>query len=77
MLHLPNDGYKIYEGKIYNQKVRDLVVSKRHHAFFDDRWAEIQRRDVVARDEKEAISLLAQRFPPEDGFVINDVFPRD
>jgi hypothetical protein len=65
MLHLPNDGYKIYECAIYNQKVR--------HSYFDNRWADIQRRDVVARDEVEALSLIAERFPPEDGFIVEDI----
>jgi len=73
MLHLPNDGYKIYECAIYNQKVRELVDRKRRHSYFDDRWAGIQRRDVVARDEVEALSLIAERFPPEDGFIVEDI----
>jgi hypothetical protein len=73
MLHLPNDGYKIYECAIYNQKVRELVDCKRRHSHFDDRWATVQRRDVVARDETEALSLIAERFPPEDGFVVKGI----
>lgn len=73
MLHLPNDGYKIYACAIYNQKVRELVGRKKRHAFFDDRWAQVQRRDVVARDETEALSLIAERFPPEDGFIVEEI----
>jgi len=73
MLHLPNDGYTIYECAIYNQKVRELVDRKRRHSYFDNRWADIQRRDVVARDEVEALSLIAERFPPEDGFIVEDI----
>ncbi len=73
MLHLPNDGYKVYEVLIYNQVVRDLVCQKRRHNYFDDRWAIDQRRDVVARDEAEARTLIYERFPPEDGFVVKTV----
>lgn len=73
MLHLPNDGYKIFECAIYNEKVRELVVCRRRHSYFDDRWAKVQRRDVVARDEMEALSLISERFPPEDGFVVEEI----
>jgi hypothetical protein len=38
-----------------------------------DQWADIQVRDVVARDESEARTLIAERFPIEDGFVVEDV----
>ena len=73
MLHLPNNGYKIYAGELYNKQVRNLVERKRQHSYFDDHWAEVQVRDVVARDEGEALALIAERFPPEDGFVVEHV----
>lgn len=70
MLHLPRDGNKVYEVAIFNQDVRQLVGRNQKHSYFDDRWARPQTRNVVARDEIEARQLLAERFPPEEGFVI-------
>ncbi|NJO67463.1 MAG: hypothetical protein HC826_00210 [Rhodospirillales bacterium] len=75
MLHLPNNGYKVYAVELFNDQVRRLVCAKRRHSYFDDHWAEVQVRDVVARNEEEALVLIAERFPPEDGFVIRAVVP--
>lgn len=73
MLHLPNQGRKIFEVEIYNKEVRSLVKQNRSHCYFDDQWADVQVHDVVARDEKEARQLISKRFPPGDGFVIERV----
>ena len=73
MLHLPETGHKIYEVAVYNKIVRDLVKKRRRHAAYDDRWAQPQLRSVVARNETEARELIAERFPPGDGFVIQRV----
>jgi hypothetical protein len=73
MLHLPNNGYKVYAVELYNQQVRSLVRSKKRHCYFNDHWADVQVRDVVARTEAEARALIAERFPPEDGFVVAGV----
>jgi len=75
MLHLPNDGYKIYEVALYNEQVRALVDKKRQHDYFSKHWANIQVRDVVARDEAEARTLIAERFPVEDGFIVKGIQP--
>ena len=71
MLRVPNDGYTAFDVAIYNKDVRALVKENRHHLFFDDQWADVHVQDVAARDEQEARSLIAERFPPEDGFVID------
>ncbi|MFO1127297.1 MAG: hypothetical protein U1E66_02475 [Rhodospirillales bacterium] len=73
MLHLRNTGYQIFAVELYNEDVRTLVERKRQHSYFDDHWANVQVRDVVARDEGEALALIAERFPPEDGFVVEHV----
>lgn len=73
MLHLPETGHKIFEVAVYNSNVRDLVARQYHHAAYDDRWAQPQTRNVVARDESEARALISERFPPEQGFVIQRV----
>lgn len=46
---------------------------RRRHGQISNRWAEVQLRDVVAHDEAEARVLIAERFPPEDGFVVEGV----
>lgn len=75
MLHLPNNGYKVYAVELFNQQVRSLVGDRQRHRFFDDQWAEVQVRDVVARTEAEARALIAERFPPEDGFIVQAIVP--
>lgn len=75
MLHLPANGHRVFEVEIHNQLVRQLVSSNRRHQFYDERWARTQRRNVVARCEREARDLIAERFPPEDGFIIESVHP--
>jgi hypothetical protein len=73
MLNLPSRGYKVYEVSVYNKDVRALVKQNQRHCYFADQWADTQVRDVVARDESEARTLIAERFPIEDGFVVEDV----
>lgn len=73
MLHLPSSGYQVYEVSVYNKEVRALVKRNQQHCYFDDHWADVQVRDVVARDESEARTLISERFPTEDGFVVKDV----
>ncbi len=73
MLQQPKNGHQLFEVAIYNKEVRALVKENQSHCFFDDQWADTQLRDVIAKDEAEARELIAQRFPPDDGFVVQDV----
>jgi hypothetical protein len=73
MLNLPSNGYKVYEVRLYNKQVRAMARRKERHSFFDCQWAKAQVRDVVARDESEAWALITERFPPEDGFVVERI----
>jgi hypothetical protein len=73
MLNLPNNGYKVYEVQLYNEQVRAMAQRRKRHSFFDRQWARAQVRDVVARDESEAWALITERFPPEDGFVVERI----
>ncbi|TVR96117.1 MAG: hypothetical protein EA406_12740 [Rhodospirillales bacterium] len=73
MLNIPRSGQKIFEVAIYNSDVQDLASRHRQHPGFDERWSRPQMRNVVARTESEARDLIAQRFPPEKGFVIQKV----
>jgi hypothetical protein len=73
MLHLESSGVQVFQVALYNERVRALVGQRRRHRRFSSRWAEVQHRDVVAHDEEEARLLIAERFPPEDGFVVEAV----
>lgn len=73
MLNLPNNGYKVYHVQLYNQQVRAMAERRQRHWYFDRHWARPQVRDVVARDEAEAWTLIKERFPPEDGFVVEQI----
>lgn len=75
MLQQPKNGHIIFEVAIYNQDVRSLVKENQSHRYFDDTWADVQLRDIIARDENEARELIAQRFPPDDGFIVQGVHP--
>ncbi len=75
MFRIPKSGSRAFEVAIYNQEVRALVKTNQSHSHFNDRWADIKLQDVIARDEGEARSLIAERFPPEDGFVIKGLYP--
>ena len=73
MLHKPCDGEQVYEVSLYNKDVRSLVKENLSHDVFEDHWADSQKHDVVACDEVEARRMVAERFKPDDGFVIEGV----
>lgn len=75
MLQRTTAGQRVYEVSIYNEEVRCQVRENGGHHHFDDQWADVRVRDIIARDEQEARRLIAERFPPDDGFVITDVTP--
>jgi hypothetical protein len=75
MLRFPQTGSRAFEVAIYNQDVRALVKANRSHSYFDDQWADVKIQDVIARNEGEARALIAERFPPEDGFVVKKMYP--
>jgi len=75
MLQRTSADQRVFEVSIYNKEVRSQVRDYGSHHHFDDNWADVRVRDIVASDEQEARRLIAERFPPEDGFVITDVTP--
>ena len=75
MLHRPEAGNRVYEVSLYNKDVRALVKENRSHSFYEDRWADIQKYDVCARDEADARAKVGRKYTPEDGFVIQSVLP--
>ena len=73
MLRSPNIGKQVFEVSIYNKEVRSLVKENQSHSFFDDSWADLQIRDIMAKNESEARRLISERFPADDGFVIESI----
>ena len=69
----PNAFGHIYLVSIYNKVVRGLVKENKSHSFFDDQWADTHTQDVTAENEVEARTKMANRYPPEEGFVIESV----
>ncbi len=75
MLQVPTAGTQIFEVTIYNKEVRSLVKENQSHLFYDDQWADVRVHDVLAEDEDQARAIIAERFPPDDGFVIDTIIP--
>ena len=75
MLRQPTGDHRVFEVSVYNREVRRLVKENRSHRLFDDHWADSQRHDVLAHDEREARMLVTQHFPPDDGLVIESIQP--
>ncbi len=75
MLQVPTAGTQIFEATIYNKEVRSLVKENQSHLFYDDQWADVRVHDVLAENEDQARALIAERFPPDDGFVIGTIVP--
>ena len=73
MLQLPTSGQRVFEVSFYNRDVRSLVKENQSHKVYDDQWADNHIYDVIARDEDHALYLTAERYPLDDGFVINGV----
>ena len=69
----PNALGQVYLVSVYNSIVRALVKENKSHCFFDDQWADTHTQDVAAQNELEARAKIANRYPPEEGFVIEAV----
>lgn len=75
MLHFDTNNRKAFEAAVYNKEVRAAVKDNKSHVSFDDHWADLQIHDVMATDETEAMRLILQRYPPEQGFVVAGLIP--
>ena len=74
MQHSAN-GLRPFEVSVYNKEVRRAVKDNKSHDIYGDHWADTQVQDVMAADETEAQRIAAMRFPPEDGFVVEELTP--
>ena len=73
MLRPLTDGRNAYEVSIYNRDVRAAVKGNQSHILFGDHWADLQFQDVQAQSETEARKLFSRRYPPNQGFVIEEL----
>lgn len=73
MIHPPFSRGSLFEVALYNKDVRALVKDNKSHGVFEDHWADRHIHGIVARDAREARSLARQRYPKEDGFVIEAI----
>ena len=77
MLQPSKNGTNTYEVSIYNRDVRAAVKGNESHIFYGDQWADLQFQDVYADNELEARKLISLRYPPEQGFVVQDLHVLD
>ena len=67
------NGRNDYEISIYNPDVRAAVKCNQSHILFGNHWADLQFQDVHAQSETEARKLILRRYPPDQGFVIEEL----
>jgi len=73
MMQLPCNGEQVFEVALYNREVRSLVKDNLSHDYYDDQWADTHVEDVVAKDETDARRQIDERYPADNGFVIERV----
>lgn len=73
MLGCPKATNRSFQVSVYNHAVRQLVNQDESHDYYDDHWAESHRYQVFAETESEARTIVKRKFPPEEGFVIEDL----
>jgi len=70
---LLNQGVRVFEVVLFNQRVRDAVNLGERHPQYDDEWAENRYVEVKADSPQAAKRKLGSRYPKHLGFVIVDV----
>lgn len=66
---------KVFDVAIYNREVREALDKGRRHQL-SDAWAEVHYIEIEAASEQEARMKVARRYPPAQGYVIDDVIPQ-
>lgn len=62
-----------YEIVIHNEQVRAKVREGDRHRKFSDDWADTHYIEFKADSEDQAIAKCRQKYPAEDGFVIEGI----
>jgi hypothetical protein len=62
-----------FEIAVYNQTVREKLKLGERHRELKDEWADIHYVEIEADDMASARRKAEGKFPPNRGFVIEDV----
>ncbi len=62
-----------FEVTIYNARVRQKVEDGEHHPRYKDDWADFRYVEFRAETEKQVRAMAEDRYPPDDGFVIENI----
>lgn len=62
-----------YEIVIYNDQVRKMVREGDSHRKFSDDWSDSHYIEFKADSEEQAVAKCRQKYPEDDGFVIEGV----
>lgn len=62
-----------YEVIVYNQQVRDKLRDGEHHRTFNDDWGDSHYIEIRADDQDAAMHKARDKYPAEDGFVIEGI----
>ena len=62
-----------FEVTVYNEEVREKIKEGEHHSRFTDDWADFHYIEVDADSESQARVKAEDRYPTDQGFVIDSV----
>jgi hypothetical protein len=64
-----------FEIAIHNAEVRRMQREGMKHRNLSDSWGETHYMEIDAPTEREARARITRKYPPDKGFVIEDVIP--
>lgn len=64
-----------FEAGIYNKDVIEEMKNGQRHRHLKDDWAEVHYIKTLAYTLEDARRKLAAKYPPEQGYVIDAVYP--
>jgi len=71
-----NSGKPVsFEAGIYNKEVMELLKKGQRHRHLKDEWAEVHYVKTMAFTIDDARRKLTAKYPPEQGYVIDAVYP--
>ncbi|MEQ8194630.1 MAG: hypothetical protein RIB59_09095 [Rhodospirillales bacterium] len=66
-----------FEVGIYNAEVRDLTKFGERHKSLDDSWENIHYFEFVADNEEHARRKAQAKYPPDRGYVVDQIIKID